>query len=735
MTWPLRNPVDLLVPVEQTGTEGELMANIATTAAAAMLGELDGESTKLKTIATNSGGRARAVQVCTRAIEHDPGRCAEAIRCRLVDSAAEIYLDRAARPAVGASAPVQPRWSRQPLTAAGCTARIFASAGLSSGAVATQVVRESDADLIRQDLSPEECTGRLLSETQDRAARLDLSVLEQTAIRMIETSIADIRSESERRMTAGDPAGGLATVETAATAYSNLRSESTNYSESRARARDEHYARANETIGRGANAGPGDRRPTSLLGRLVRWLLAQLRSDDGYENSLTIQQVREEIAQILLSAVEADLEARVAAELQVQCEAAVSRLNLLAADLRRTFIAPIETLRRRAALAGARAAADAREAGRRLNGVYTPNEPTVLDALFGHVRPADDALLATLVLNPLRAAGAASGHVADDELLDLSAGAAEEVCSSLRRQSLDDVLTLLGDTALGQLAEALVSPRLPLEFRTGHPEPRISLRVAVPGGTASRLGRAVRARRTGATVVVSHDPLGALAVLHSEPFRVTQLEAYARWKGHFDDALDRGEAARLVTDRRLLSADDGLLSDDALDGLVVAGVVAGRIAPSQEPPAHRVAGGTWYLIPEGERRRPSQVQRGSLDAIFGREDGGGGRLGRNLVSIRAVLRAKPGLRKEIEKRYREFVAAQGRPRMIELLQQLDHTDRLPSTELASAVRRLMGGLQTDRGMPPGDIAAGSVSAVPLRQVRTASARGATAAADGEPRRG
>src|SRR5207249_3284045 len=125
--------------------------------------------------------------------------------------------------------------------------------------------------------------------------------------------------------------------------------------------------------------------------------------------------------------------------------------------------------------------------------------------------------------------------------------------------------------------------------------------------------------------------------------------------------------------------DDGIETDERMDQLFVRGLICGAIMASR--------GGTFYKIPDGEHRRPADVRPSELDAVFGRLEKGGGRLGNSVPDFRASLRAAVRIRDGIEQRWTNYLLGTSPS---ERLQQTEMLQRngLPSPELDNALRQL-----------------------------------------------
>jgi hypothetical protein len=383
----------------------------------------------------------------------------------------------------------------------------------------------------------------------------------------------------------------------------------------------------------------------------------------------------------------ARMERAAATRLQTSLAAMMTAAVLRDDDLHRTLL-PVRALAARAAAARLELVEMCRERGRRLRGAFLPEVADVRAVVRTRIGISGQALASRILLEPLQPLVEAGRRIDPDEFAARALTAARTLTEDIRQASLGQLLDVLPDTQIESFARLLAALEPTLQFRAGHPIPATFRRVAVPGGPQGRLGAAVLRRYNGVTVVPIDEPLLAFGVAITDVFAVTELEAYrTTWRAARETARREGWHKRLVSDRRLLDLDDGITTDEELDRIVIKGIACDVLAPSKEPPAAPSASGTWYVMPDGQEQRPSQIDPVRLDGIFN-----GNRLGRSLREMRQSLRHSPAHREFITQRWQTWADDVGMDAQVARFDTVIHGGLLPSDELVPVCRQLKTGV-------------------------------------------
>jgi hypothetical protein len=661
------NHINLFVLRTQTGSDESLFGEVGCDAALAAAGHLEGEFVKAETVALSvpESGR-RCLDMRTVMVAHDPGLMAERVALQIIQDAADLYVRQAGEPAPEVFAQTMSQLEEDAGAASITTLGGDTQAAIDRVASVTiQQAAEGDPGALIQSVMDADVGPSAVDAAAAELQRCR-SALSKRA-RAADAHERDARPERARAVGRGVAAWTTARVAALA--------------EIERRAIDEAaaaLARANEIAGdlQADQDGPGT--PARFGGMFER--LRAFFFTDG-EAAPTAPSGNE-----LHASLKACLRARLtaAAAVHVRAPLAAAGANVQSGQRSSRLLDHVAALLGSAKAAAATLDEQSAERMRRASGLFLPASAEIRASLTRAIaQGAGETLVNGVIREPLITIQSFEQALQYDQFEDLALAAARRLTNGLREDSLSQVVARLSAAEIDGIATLLARLQPALAFRPGHPAPPLYRRVAVPDGADGLLGMAVRRRFTGVDVVRVSDPLLALGVVVTEVFAVHQLEGYhGAWARAREEMRTAGTASRLVSDRRLLDCEDGLTSNRELDDYIVRGVACGCLAPSKEPPAVPRPSGTWYVMPVGQRLRPSQIDAARLDAVFN-----GYRLGRSLTEIRTTLRHFPQHRRTIEEQWhywcQEQTLEQRAARLDAVMASL-----LPSDELAEACREL-----------------------------------------------
>lgn len=675
------NDVNLYVLRHQDNSDdAELMASVATDDVIHAICGLEGELVQADTVAQSVPGSGRRnVDLQTAVLIHNPGLIAEQLAVGLLAEAADAFCAEAGQATPGARRQIRSRIEQE----VGFASINALPADVMSAIERT--ARQAVADAYASQADPASLVSAL-DEADVSAAAADVVA---NSLLPLRSGVAKFVRERDSLLIGAHVAQARA-IDTSIGAW--LEERIASLDRIAEQAADEHERQLAEANAALANDDePIHRGRFPLWTRLRSGFVGFFLTDSG---DTAVRQPAPE-ASPLNTALRLLLRARIAraaaTRLRVSTAALLGANSLPETEIER-LVAPVRAIADRARIAGTTLDERAQEQHRRIRGTFLPALADVRDAVRrGTIRLSGEALMERVIRASLVRSLEPGQQVDEDAFENLALAASRDLTNGVRRMGISQILGLVPPARIDQMAKTLSQLSPSLKFRDGYPAPQTRRRVAVPGGSRSVLGEAIRRRDSSVTVTPSNHPQLAYGVAITEVFAVTDLqEFHGGWREAREEARREGWDKRLVSDRRLLDMDDGITPDADLNRLVVMAIACDALAPSKEPPMAPV-GGTWYLRPVGLMQRPSEIEPSRLDALFA-----GFRLGRSLPEMRKVLRHCPAHRELIEEQWASWCANSPLASRLSRLDSIVAEGRLPSDELAGECREIKNELLRGR---------------------------------------